>query len=176
MGISDELFESVTSALQTSHLRTEGRKNNKNNNPEEEEAEEEDSTSVSINVDGNRIGKRGLEALYIAVAKGGGYLSLLNVSRNKLDAYCGTPIGNIVLSCSSRLLTCKFWFKKKREKKKKKENEDRKQNEKKKKQMNKIQREEIHAKYEKGTIQFLIHDKSLFNTLIRKEDAFSFQL
>ena len=109
MGISDELFESVTSALQTSHLRTEGRKNNKNNNPEEEDEDDElDSTSVSINVDGNRIGKRGLEALYIAVANGGGYLSLLNVSRNKLDAYCGTPIGNIVLSCSSRLLTCKF--------------------------------------------------------------------
>ena len=115
MGISDELFESVTSALQTSHLRTEGRKNNKNNNPEDEDEDDElDSTSVSINVDGNRIGKRGLEALYIAVANGGGYLSLLNVSRNKLDAYCGTPIGNIVLSCSSRLLTCKFRFKKKR--------------------------------------------------------------
>ena len=172
MGISDELFESVTSALQTSHLRTEGRKNNKNNNPEEEEAEEEDSTSVSINVDGNRIGKRGLEALYIAVANGGGYLSLLNVSRNKLDAYCGTPIGNIVLSCSSRLLTCKFRFKKGRKKRKRRPKTKRKR----KKQMNKIQREEIHAKYEKGTIQFLIHDKSLFNTLIRKEDAFSFQL
>ena len=172
MGISDELFESVTSALQTSHLRTEGRKNNKNNNPEEEEAEEEDSTSVSINVDGNRIGKRGLEALYIAVAKGGGYLSLLNVSRNKLDAYCGTPIGNIVLSCSSRLLTCKFRFKKGRKKRKRRPKTKRKR----KKQMNKIQREEIHAKYEKRTIQFLIHDKCLFNTLIRKEDAFSFQL
>ena len=110
MGISDELFESVTSALQTSHLRTEGRNNNKNNPEEEDEDVEEDmdGTSVSISVDGNRIGKRGLEALYIAVANGGGYLSLLNLSRNKLDAYCGTPIGNIVLSCSSRLLTCKF--------------------------------------------------------------------
>ena len=149
MGISDELFESVTSALQTSHLRTEGRNNNKNNNPEEEDEEEDSaSVSVSINVDGNRIGKRGLEALYIAVANGGGYLSLLNVSRNKLDAYCGTPIGNIVLSCSSRLLTCKFRFKKGRKKRKRRPKTKRK----KKKQMKKIQREEIHAKYEKRTI------------------------
>ena len=95
LGISDVLFQSVTSALKTSHLAK-----------SERGSWEAAGRNIFLNVKGNRIGIKGLQALlscFQHFPNGTGYLSQIAFDRNKLTG-CGSEVGDIMLSCSLNLI------------------------------------------------------------------------
>ena len=110
MGMSDVLFLSVVAALETSHLGNHtprqhpGNKKNGNRAGTSSCENIDSDRKVIINLEGNRIGKIGLIALSRCLQGAGGYLSTLNMNRNRLTRSCGDPLGRILNICSTRLI------------------------------------------------------------------------